>query len=239
MIIDCNATLGNWPFRRLRHSTPEDFVRLMDDYGITQAWAGSFEGIFYRDAGEANRILASAVSAHADRLRPWAAINPAFPAWEDDLKEAVELGFLGLRLYPNYHGYTLSDTCADELFSAALHAKLPVTVYHKVQDERLHHPQMVVLPTDMTLLPLVQRYPELPVICCGLSAHLLTAELCSAVAGGSVYLDISRWEGIGGVELLVKKVGARQVLFVSHSPEVVELADARIQLGAAEGAIDE
>lgn len=49
-------------------------------------------------------------SQNSNSERPFAVINPAFPGWERDFEICFEnMGFKGLRLFPTYHGYNLSD----------------------------------------------------------------------------------------------------------------------------------
>lgn len=214
MIIDTNAHLGHWPFRKLAHSDADSILRLMDGHGITQAWVGAFEGVFYRDCGQANRDLLAQIAGHEDRLVPWAAINPNFPGWEDDLQEAAEAGMVGVRLYPNYHEYSLLDECSLELLAPLQSQSLPVAIYHKLVDERLHHWHCKVPPTEMTLAPLVEHFPELTIICCGVGL----LNLPQVPEAPRVFVETSRVEGAGGIATLVEKIGAERVLFGSHAP---------------------
>lgn len=212
MIIDTNAHLGHWPFRQLAHSDAEGFLRLMDGFGVTQAWVGAFEGVFYRDCGAANRGLLAEIAGHEDRLVPWVTLNPAFPGWEDDLAEAAAAGLVGVRLYPNYHRYTLADERCLDLLAALEEQGVPVAIYHKLVDERLHHWHCVVPPTEMVLGPLAARFPELTIIACGVSL-LGLAQLPT-----NVYVETSRIEGIAGVAALAETIGVDRVLFGSHAP---------------------
>lgn len=217
MIIDTNAHLGHWPFRKLAHSDADGLLKLMDGYGITQAWVGAYEGVFYRDCGQANRDLLAEIAGHEDRLVPWAAINPNFPGWQDDLAEAVGAGMAGVRLYPNYHDYALLDECSLELLAELQARALPVAIYHKLVDERLHHWHCKVPPTEMTIAPLVERFPALTIICCGVGLPML-GQPKQAPPVGRVYVETSRVEGAGGIASLVEVIGAERVLFGSHAP---------------------
>lgn len=218
MILDCNCWLGDWPFRKLPQTTAAELVELLDGYGVTQAFVGHFAGVFYRDMAAANDLLLEAVSGHEDRLLPWAAINPAFPGWEDDLQEAAAGGFAGVRLYPNYHGYELGDECLRDLLGAARALRWPVAIYPKLQDERLHHWRMPVPATDLSALPeLVAAFPDLPLIIMGQGVPF-AQQFQSLFAGSRLLMDLSRCEGIGGVADLVRTIGAEHVLFGSHAP---------------------
>ncbi|MBU0611085.1 MAG: amidohydrolase [Armatimonadetes bacterium] len=216
MTIDTNCHLGHWPFRKLAHADADGLLSLMDRYGVEQAWVGAFEGVFYRDCGQANRDLLKRIAGHEDRLVPWATINPNFPAWEDDLREAMEAGMVGVRLYPNYHGYALDAPCLSELL-ACLQNRLPVAVYHKFLDERLHHWTCLVPPVDMDLAPLVGAFPQQRFLLCGCGMPRAQA-LAEIIRRGHVYMEISRLEGVEGVRLLIDTIGLERVVLGSHAP---------------------
>ena len=217
MIVDTNASLGDWPFRRLAYSSPRDFVELMDATGVAQAWVGPFEGLFYRDMAAANRLLCERIAGYEDRLLPWAVINPNFPGWEDDLAEAVDAGATGIRLYPNYHAYGLLDECAASLLGRVSELGLPVAIYHKVVDERLHHWHCLVPPAEVDLAALVGRFPEVTYLLCGLG--LPTAQqYADLIRSHRVYLEISRLEGVEALAALCGTVGSDHVVFGTHAP---------------------
>ncbi len=141
-LIDTNAYLGHWAARRLRHNTPEGLLRLMDRAGIEQAWVSSASAIMYRNCHAGNEELHEALTgaAHQGRLIPFAVISPAYAGWERDLRWCVDtMGARGLRLYPAYHRYRLSDACCHELMQAAAELKLVVSVPQRVEDYRQRH----------------------------------------------------------------------------------------------------
>ncbi len=110
MIIDVNAYLGHFAFRRLRHNTAESLLKLMDARKIDRAVVSSASAITYRNVQSGNEEIDGEVKAHRDRLIPFAVINPSYAGWEDDLKTCHErFGMRGLRLYPGWHNYKLSD----------------------------------------------------------------------------------------------------------------------------------
>ena len=86
MIIDVNAYLGHFAFRRLRHNTAADLLRLMDSKKIDKAVVSSASAITYRNPQAGNEDLAAEIRRHRDRLIPFAVINPSYAGWQDDLK---------------------------------------------------------------------------------------------------------------------------------------------------------
>jgi predicted TIM-barrel fold metal-dependent hydrolase len=136
-MIDVNAYLGHFAFRQLRHNTAEGLMRLMDRSGIERAAVSSAASITYRNAQAGNGELAAEVNGHEDRLIPIAVINPAYAGWFDDLRICrEELGMRGLRLYPRWHNYRLTDNSCVELVSAAASAGMCISIPLRVEDRR-------------------------------------------------------------------------------------------------------
>jgi hypothetical protein len=46
-MIDTNVYLSRWPFRRLRGDETPELVAMLRRAGVTQAWAGSFDGVLH------------------------------------------------------------------------------------------------------------------------------------------------------------------------------------------------
>ena len=140
MIIDMNAYLGHWPFRQIRHNTAGGLLRLMDRHGIDVAVVSSLSSIFYKNAHAGNEEVAKQVKNHRDRLVPWGVINPTYADWERDLEVCVqEFGMSGLRLYPDYHNYTLEGEPCRALVNAATERKLVLSLPLRVTDSRQSH----------------------------------------------------------------------------------------------------
>jgi predicted TIM-barrel fold metal-dependent hydrolase len=137
MIIDVNAYLGHFAFRRLRHNTAAALLALMDSKKIDKAVVSSAGAITYRNAQAGNEELAEEVRGRGDRLIPFAVINPFYAGWQDDLKICHEqFGMAGLRLYPKWHNYQLSSACCRELVEAATERGMVVSIPIRVEDNR-------------------------------------------------------------------------------------------------------
>ena len=137
MIVDVNAYLGHFAFRRLRHNTADSLLALMDAKQIAKAVVSSASAITYRNTQTGNEDVAEQVRGHRDRLIPFAVINPFYAGWQDDLRIChEEFGVNGLRLYPKWHNYQLSDPCCRELVNAATQRGMVISIPIRVEDSR-------------------------------------------------------------------------------------------------------
>ena len=162
MLIDTNAYLGPFAFRRLRHNTPGQLLKLMDAKGISKAAVSSAAAITYRNAQSGNEDLAEAVRPHRDRLIPLAVINPFYAGWKDDLKVChEEFGMKGLRLYPKWHHYELTDACLLELVHLATDRGMTISIPLRVEDNR-QRSWLVDVPDlrPADLVPLIKGNPK-------------------------------------------------------------------------------
>jgi predicted TIM-barrel fold metal-dependent hydrolase len=134
--IDLHCYIGHWPFRQLRGNTCAGLLAKMDKYGVDRAVVSNVNGIFYQNTQPANEELFEAVRPHR-RFIPFAVINPTYAGWKSDLEVCHrKLGMKGLRLYPQYHDYKLTDAACIEVVKAARDRGLPVAFSLRLIDDR-------------------------------------------------------------------------------------------------------
>ena len=216
-IIDVNVHLSQWPFRRLPDDAPEKLAKRLRQNGVRQAWAGSFDGILHRDFAALNQRLTAECKQHGpDLFLPVGTLNPTQPGWQDDLQRCIDQhGMKVIRLYPNYHSYTLADPAFGRLLSLATAKNLVVQIVAQLEDARTQHPQVQVSPVDFKPLPaLLKDQPEHRVMI--LNAN--RAMTMTALAGSNVWIDIAMLEGVAGIENLLTDWPANRLVFGSHSP---------------------
>ncbi len=223
MIVDVNAYLGPYAFRQLRHNTAEGLLKLMDVKGIHTAWVSSAAAITYRNVQPANDELADAVRKHRDRLVPLAVINPFYSGWQDDLKECNEkLGMKGLRLYPKWHNYHLTDPSCLELVDAATQLGFIITIPIRVEDYR-QRSWLVNVP-DLTLPeiePLIRARPQSRFVLLNGTGYAGSA---LGRKGGELpsnyWIEISRLSALMANEIgtLAERLGANRLVFGTGMP---------------------
>jgi hypothetical protein len=219
-IIDTNVSLFRWPFRRLPFDEADDLVRKLRELGVAQAWAGSFEGILNRDIAGVNERLADACRQF-EVLKPFGSINPSLPDWEFDLRRCIdEYHMPGIRLHPNYHGYTLNDQRLAGLFEQAAEAGLLIQIAAAMEDSRTQHSLVQVSDVDLAPLPeLMKSHPGARVQI--LNHHSRSPLLNRLAATPAVYFDTARVDGTDGVPALVNSLPQGRVLFGSHAPFLI------------------
>ena len=162
MIVDVNAYLGHFAFRRLRHNTAASLLALMDSKRINKAVVSSASAITYRNAQAGNEEVAEDVRGQSDRLIPFAVINPSYAGWQDDLKICnEEFGMVGLRLYPKWHNYKLSSAYCRELVNAATERGMAISIPIRAEDNRQRSWLLNVpdVPLD-EIVELVKAHPK-------------------------------------------------------------------------------
>jgi uncharacterized protein len=231
-IIDTNVHLFDWPFRKLKYAGAKALVAKLRRHRITQAWAGSYEGLLHKNLDGVNARLAEECQAQgAGMLLPFGTVNPALPDWEEDLRRCQEkYRMLGIRLYPSYHNYTLQNPAVGRLFELAQKRGLIVQLAVRMEDPRVH------LPVTRTPAVDVSGLPELLAALPNVKVQLLNAfngtEPLRGEAGRrliektQVTVDISHVEGQGGLGKLISgdrdsrrpPLSAERIVFGSHAP---------------------
>ncbi len=223
MIVDVNAYLGHFAFRRLRHNTASSLLALMDSKRIDKAVVSSASAITYRNAQAGNEEVAEEVRGHNDRLIPFAVINPFYAGWQDDLKICHEkFGMTGLRLYPKWHNYQLSSPCFRELVNAATERGMIISIPIRVEDNRQRSWLLNVpdIPLE-EIIEMVKAHPKGRFIL--LKGIGYTGCLLGRKDNGlpsNYVIELSRLSAVLANELgqLITNLGAERVMFGTGMP---------------------
>ena len=222
MIVDVNANIDRWPFRRTPCDRLPQLIQTYQRHGVRQAWVGSLDGLFHRDVGGVNlRLIETCRQTDGPvQLVPFGTVNPQLPDWHEDLRRCAEEHRMpGIRLHPNYHGYQLDDPIFADLLDAAAANGLIVQLAIRMDDIRVQHPLMRVADVDPgPLAGLVEARPELRLVLLNALATVRGSALQELAAVDRIWLEIAMRESVGGVAHLLTIVPTERVLFGSHLP---------------------
>ncbi|MEM2561422.1 MAG: amidohydrolase family protein [Candidatus Bathyarchaeia archaeon] len=218
MIADVNAFLGDWPFRSLRGDV-NSLLKLMAKCKVDVAFVSSLNAIFYKDLEEANlRLWHNLKGVRA--LIGVCTINPSFPESIEHLDKCVsEMGMVGVKIHPNYHGYSLEDNSVNQFFEECSKKDVPVIVPLRIQDERIHHPSSKVPPIPVAqIISTAKRNPSLKVIVCNARSNEINEIFTKANDLKNLYVVFSWVQSLNFIEKMVKKVGCDRMLWGSNFP---------------------
>ncbi len=216
MIIEFNSYLGQWPFRRLCARTAGEAIRQMDKNRIDVAVVSSLNSVLYNDPHEGNLELMEEIEQHGGRFIPTAVLNPKYPGWEQDMEECISYGFRGIRLYPQYHNYVLTDEECLRLVRKASEKNLVVSIPVRLRDGRGRH--WMDLARDVELREFEQLAEK------SFEAKIVVLEAKGVVNSPlvkypNVYFEASRMSSaFGEIDKLVEQAGDSRVLFGSGFP---------------------
>ena len=137
--IDVTAWIGGYPFRDIPHPDPDVLVRVLDREGFSGAWVGHLPGAFHRDPVPSNRALYAALAPYGDVLIPAPIVRPDWPAWEQQLREAVAAGARAVRAYPMQWGLGPGHMAMAELAHACGEAGVALHLTVRFEDLRQRH----------------------------------------------------------------------------------------------------
>ena len=228
-IIDCNVHLFDWPFRKLKYAGTDALATKLRKHRITKAWAGNFEAVLHRQFDAANRRLAEECRSKGDGMFiPIGTVNPGGPDWEEDLRRCHEVHRMaGVRLYPAYHGYRLDHPDFAKLLAETAKRGLLVQIVLRMEDERCHHPALVIGAVDVgPLVEALKTVPQARVQLINSAGPLLGKNVDALVKETQVTFDIAAVEGNGGVGRLIEgklynysgAIPVERLVFGSHAP---------------------
>ncbi len=222
MIIDSNVLIGNWPFRKLPYTDASQVRQVLAASGINHAVAVSTDAIFFRNVQDGNETLYKALAQHRDFFTPAATINPSYARWEKDYEQALQEKCAAIRIWPEYQGWGLLDSCGLELCSACKEDRLPIILTTEVEDSRQRHP--LDKPEDWKggdLKRLIEETAGLKVLVVNARAEKVK-ELGLALPEEDrkrIFFDISGLWGafVDDLDLCIEQVGISQFVFGSHA----------------------
>ncbi|MCE5340167.1 MAG: amidohydrolase family protein [Planctomycetaceae bacterium] len=196
---------------------------------ISKSCVAAIEGIFYKDVQSANRYLHKIVKKHKKKFLLFSIINPAFPGWKKDMDECVTtLKTTGVRLFPGYHGYNITDKCCLELLSKLQKLNIPVQIAPRIYDIRMHPSNFIIPDSNIKAIPqILKTFPKLRVCIINLKTLNEAFENVKTIRHlKNCFIDISFVEGVNCINNLIKTAGVDRIVFGSNTPLFISLSAA-------------
>lgn len=230
MLIDSNAYIGHWPFRQRKYNTCETLLQRMDRFGVHLSLVSNLNGIFYKNTQSANEELNGQVKSDSnfrDRIIPFAVINPIYGGWKNDFEVCTtEMGMKGIRLYPQYHGYALTDPACIELVEMARDRSLPVALSLRVVDSRPSSWMDLEIETEWALknvLPVIRKVPDAKYLLLNIAnSTQLNDEEMLLLKKTDLVMDTSG-RALTNLGELLQTFGKDKFAFGTHSPILDEV----------------
>lgn len=230
MLIDINAYVGHWPFQQLKYNTCEALLARMNKFGVDVSVISNLNGIFYKNTQSANEELYEELKSNKNfnkRFIPFAVINPIYAGWRDDLELSItKMGMKGVRIYPKYHDFEITDPSCIELVKRVRDHGLPVAFNLRMVDSRQRSWMDIdyVVGTEKrewtlkNILPIIKEVPDAKYMILNFSnAAALTEEDMKLIKNAELLFDTSG-RNITNMAESLNTYGKDKFAFGTHSP---------------------
>jgi predicted TIM-barrel fold metal-dependent hydrolase len=241
MLIDINAYVGHWPFQQLQYNTCKALLERMDTYGVDISVISNMNGIFYKNTQSANEELIAELHTNKlfnNRFIPFAVINPVYAGWQKDMNDSIKkLGMKGVRLYPKYHDYNITDSACIEAVKRARDLGVPVCFDYRMVDSRqrswMDIDNVVGTPkpewTLKNILPIIAAVPDAKYMVlnmCNSAAH--SAEEWKLIKISNMLIDTSGRNILNMKDFLIR-YGEDKFAFGTHTP-ILDYLTSRLRI---------
>jgi predicted TIM-barrel fold metal-dependent hydrolase len=223
MLVDINAWIGHWPFKQLKYNHCASLLERMDTYGVDLSMVSNLNGIFYKNTQLANEELSEEIRTEKrfhDRFIPFAIINPIYAGWKDDLDRSIhELGMRGIRLFPLYHDYELTDPACIELVSMARDLGVPVALTTRIVDRRQRSWMDIDREWDLRdVIPVIREVPDAKYMILNIANSMrVDDEETELIRQADLLMDTSG-RSMNTLPELLGTFGVEKFAFGTHSP---------------------
>jgi predicted TIM-barrel fold metal-dependent hydrolase len=216
--------------------TASKLLERMNRFSVDLSVVSNLNGIFYKNTQSANEELNDEIQSDKNfktRFIPFAVINPIYAGWRDDLEICItKMGMKGLRVFPQYHDYEITDPSFIELVKLARDRGLPVAIDIRMVDSRqrswmdipVFEPREVkydIITKEWQLKNIIPIITEVP------DAKYIIVNVANGLELSDVELDLIKMTDIlfdtsgrsmSDLAELIKRFGKEKFAFGSHSP---------------------
>ena len=152
------------------------------------------------------------------RIISFGGIHPDCEDIDGKMRRLKELGFLGVKIHPDYQATFINDEKYERIFNCAREYDLIVVTHAGVDAGFPGEP--VRCPPSLAL-ELIRKAPHSKSVFAHLGASRMAKEVLDVLAGEDIYIDTAYILGLTDPELVravIKQHGEDRVLFATDSP---------------------
>ena len=233
MLLDINASIGHWPFQHYNYNSCKTLLGRMNRFGVNVSVISNMNGIFYKNTQSANKELYSEINSDKSfhsRFIPFALINPIYAGWKDDLDICVsKFGMKGIRIYPLYHDYDLTDPSCLELVKIARDKNLVVCLTLRMVDSRPRSWMDIQKEWALRdIIPIIKAVPDAKYMILNVANSTELSDDEAALIKNSDLLFDTSGRAISNLGALLKRFG-NKFAFGTHSP-ILDYVSGRLRV---------
>jgi len=223
MLVDINASVGHWPFQQREYNQCDTLLERMDRFGVKLSVISNLNGVFYKNTQPANEELHDEINSDKrfhDRFIPFAVINPIYAGWKNDLDICTEkFGMRGIRLYPLYHDYELTDPACIEFVKSARDRNLVVAFSLRIVDSRQRSWMDIQKEWALKdIVPIVKAVPDAKYMILNVANSTeLSDDETAIIKEATIVIDTSG-RALTKLGELIDRLGVDKFAFGTHSP---------------------
>lgn len=217
MIIDVTGFVGRWPYweNKYADASGDSLVSLMDRWEIDKCVVTSLCSVFYDDA-QGNEMAFQAAERHPDRLLPAAAVSTVTDKDNREyLKYCRDRGATMLKLYPLYHGYSLTAKDPDLELLTETAAELGMVVAIPIRV--MMNWGLPALGAE-AVIRFMEDHPAVTFLVENFNAGEYLPLVKAAARSANVYLATGALTRYRGIEDMVKLAGEDRILGACNAP---------------------
>ncbi|MCD4823287.1 MAG: amidohydrolase [Phycisphaerae bacterium] len=217
-ITDYFCFAGIFPFGQPGKFGISDLLDEMDADGIAFGYVTDIGSMFLREPSDANVAFIESCAAHSERLSPLPVIDLSTETFEKDIAAYSEMGVKGIRIAPNYHGYSLDESYCRRLIDILRERQMMLFLASQAEDVRFQSACLGVKALGLgEISHLVENSRGVRVVLNGFRASDVQNVFDSPPE--HVFFDVSAFDSsFPSMETLIEQWGPSPFVYGSHVP---------------------
>lgn len=199
------------------NGTIDSLLAVMDRCGVDRAVVCNI-ATNPKQMFNVNNFAIETMHNYGDRLTPLGSINPQAERQSEEIERLHNAGIVGLKLHPDYMGFSIEDKIYDEIFDTA--AELGMFIITHAGFDVASTAKIWATPDG--ILKRLARNPKTTFVCAHFGGNMMWTEVEEKLLGKNLYIDTSMGivEGLSRDQAsrMLNKHDGERILFGSDCP---------------------